>query len=106
MKHVLVRVRRGGGCSLVEGTHRWYTSLRDLVMKVPALKTLYPNTPKEDAFNDEETPPPVTGRQLGGGRKLRGEGLGTGKAGANLDAAGTVCEEPPPLVLYHWKPLP
>ncbi|CAN0568869.1 unnamed protein product, partial [Ectocarpus sp. 12 AP-2014] len=56
VKHSLVEVKRGGRCCIQaeKGGMRCYASLHDFVRRIPELKKLYPDIPKEEAFG--ETP--------------------------------------------------
>ncbi|CAN0393178.1 unnamed protein product, partial [Ectocarpus sp. 8 AP-2014] len=62
VKHSLVEVKWGGRCCIQaeKGAMRCYASLHDFVRRIPELKKLYPDIPKEEAFGETPRSPPAT----------------------------------------------
>ncbi|CBJ30253.1 SH2 domain containing protein [Ectocarpus siliculosus] len=71
VKHSLVEVKWGGRCCIQaeKGGMRCYASLHDFVRRIPELKKLYPDIPKEEAFGETPRSPPATASGPGAARR-------------------------------------
>ncbi|CAM9791684.1 unnamed protein product [Ectocarpus fasciculatus] len=71
VKHSLVEIKWGGRCCIEaeKGDERCYPSLHDFVRRIPELKKLYPDIPKEEAFGETPRSPPATANAPGAARR-------------------------------------